>query len=382
MKVGVKGLARDEKGAAMILVLLLLLVGGLITAPLLAFTGNGVLNGEVYEDRTAEVYAADAGVEDALWRIQHGDVVLCPGNPSYGYPIPDSNGKTVNVTITSVTDFQGLPNLTGTYRIESTAMGDGSSTGIEAYVTAKNKYGDYAGLLNQIVITQGEIEAAKKVYLCYTEGHGPLENYNGTWPKQSELADFYWQDVKDEEPYSSSTINIAGVDSTIGPLYRDGTLDIKNSSGTPATLQLTGTLYVTGDTAIAYGTSLNKEMTLDLNGHTIFVMSDSTGSGQEALKIGDKCNIKGPGCIIAVGDIYFKPKSQLTTDPIFVLSVSGKTWLQPNGNIYGTIAGSVEVDLQPGTSLVYPTGGFGDVNFLVGVQKLVYSIASWELSQQ
>ena len=382
MKVAVKGLARDEKGAAMILVLLLLLIGGLITAPLLAFTGNGVLNGEVYEDRTAEVYAADAGVEDALWRIQHGDVVLCPGNPSYGYPIPDSNGKTVNVTITSVTDFQGLPNLTGTYRIESTATGEGSSTGIEAYVTAKNKYGDYAGLLNQIVITQGEIEAAKKVYLCYTEGHGPLENYNGTWPKQWELADFYWQDVKDEEPYSSSAIDIAGVDSTIGPLYRDGTLDIKNSSGTPATLQLTGTLYVTGDTAIAYGTSLNKEMTLDLNGHTIFVMSNSTGSGQEALKIGDKCNIKGPGCIIAVGDIYFKPKSQLTTDPIFVLSLSGKTWLQPNGNIYGTIAGSVEVDLQPGTSLVYPTGGFGDVNFLVGVQKLVYSIASWELSQQ
>jgi len=382
MKVAVKGLARDEKGAAMILVLLLLLVGGLITAPLVAFTGNAVLNGEVYEDRTGEVYAADAGVEDALWRIQHGDVVLCPGNPSHGYTIPDSNGQTVNVTITSVTDFQGLPNLTGTYRIESTATGEGTSTGIEAYVTAKNKYGDYAGLLNQIVITQGEIEAAKKVYLCYTEGHGPLENYNGTWPKQSELADFYWQDVKDEEPYSSSTINIAGVDSTIGPLYRDGTLDIKNSSGTPATLQLTGTLYVTGDTAIAYGTSLNKEMTLDLNGHTIFVMSDSTGSGQEALKIGDKCNIKGPGCIIAVGDIYFKPKSQLTTDPIFVLSVSGKTWLQPNGNIYGTIAGSVEVDLQPGTSLVYPTGGFGDVNFLVGVQKLVYSIASWELSQQ
>jgi len=382
MKVAVKGLARDEKGAAMILVLLLLLIGGLITAPLLAFTGNGVLNGEVYEDRTAEVYAADAGVEDALWRIQHGDVVLCPGNPSYGYPIPDSNGKTVNVTITSVTDFQGLPNLTGTYRIESTATGEGSSTGIEAYVTAKNKYGDYAGLLNQIVITQGEIEAAKKVYLCYTEGHGPLENYNGTWPKQWELADFYWQDVKDEEPYSSSAIDIAGVDSTIGPLYRDGTLDIKNSSNTPATLQLTGTLYVTGDTAIAYGTSLNKEMTLDLNGHTIFVMSNSTGSGQEALKIGDKCNIKGPGCIIAVGDIYFKPKSQLTTDPIFVLSLSGKTWLQPNGNIYGTIAGSVEVDLQPGTSLVYPTGGFGDVNFLVGVQKLVYSIASWELSQQ
>ena len=71
MKKVVKNLARDEKGAALILALLLLLIGGLISAALLNHMGSGILAGEVHERRTAELYAADAGVEDALWKIQN-----------------------------------------------------------------------------------------------------------------------------------------------------------------------------------------------------------------------------------------------------------------------------------------------------------------------
>ena len=71
------------------------------------------------------------------------------------------------------------------------------------------------------------------------------------------------------------------------------------------------------------------------------------------------------------------------TDPIFVMSVEGTTRVQPNGDFYGSIAGSVEIELQPGTSINYPGGGwYDDLNFLIGVKKLVYSIDSWEVSQQ
>jgi hypothetical protein len=379
MKIAVKRLVRDENGRAMLLALILLAVGGLTTTPLLAYMSTGLIAGQVYERRTAEVYAADAGVEDAVWKIQN-DVEELPGPPCGGgepdywsYNISDVNGKSVAVTITYV-DGQ-------TYRVVSTATGNSSGTEIEAYITGESSYGDYGDLLNHIVTCQGEIEQAKKVYLTYPPGSEPVENYAGAWPTPEELMDFYGEDVEGLTPYGSNTIDINGVNQEVGPLYRYGTLTIKNSSDTPATLTLTGTLYITGDTQICYGTSGNKEMTLDLNGQTIFVASSSTGSGQEALKIGDKCNIKGYGTIIAVGDIYFKPQSQITTDPVFVLSVSGKTWLQPNGNIYGAVAGSVEVDLQPGTSLTYPTGGFGDfdLNFL---QQMAYSIASWDISPQ
>ncbi len=383
MKVAVKGLARDEKGAAMILALALLLVGGLITAPLLGFTGNAVLNGEVYEDRTAELYTADAGVEDALWRIQHGDVVLCPGNPSYNYTIPDVNGQTVHVSIKSITDFEGAPNLTGTYCIESTAMGDGSSTGIEAYVTAENKYGDYGDVLGQVITSQGEITLMPGTEVYPEEGeHAPLEYYGGDWPTVEELIDFYLGDVEDGTHYDSDTvIDIAGIDTELGPIYVDGELDIENSSNTPATLALTGTIYVTGDTLIG---STGKDFTLDLNGHTIFVASNSSDP-QKALWVGGKCTVVGSGVIIALGDMYFEPNTEAgVTDPIFVMSIFGTTSVQPGGDFFGAIAGNVEVQLQPGTSINYPEneGWYDNLNFLIGVKKLVYSIASWELSQQ
>ena len=58
-----------EKGQALIMVLILMLVGGLIIAPLLSYVGTGLKVGkDVHEERMDELYAADAGVEDALDR--------------------------------------------------------------------------------------------------------------------------------------------------------------------------------------------------------------------------------------------------------------------------------------------------------------------------
>ncbi|HUW46081.1 MAG TPA: pilus assembly protein PilZ, partial [Dehalococcoidia bacterium] len=125
----------------------------------------------------------------------------------------------------------------------------------------------------------------------------------------------------------------------------------------------------------------NKEMTLNLNGQTIFVASSTVG--QPALWIGGKLNIIGPGIILAVGDIYFEPNIPVgMTDPIFIMSVEGETLLQPGGDFYGSIAGSVEVQLQPGSSISYPAGGFdeSELNFLIGVQMLIFHIASWDVT--
>jgi hypothetical protein len=375
-KIAVKKLIGDEKGQTLIIALILLLISGLIIAPLLSYMGTGLLAGGVYERKADELYAADAGVEDAVLKIPN--LGLCPGIPSTTYNIADVNGKSVEVTVTYVNNITD----TITYSIESTATGDGSGTKIEAYVIGTSIFGDFSGITNHVVTSQGDIEEAKKVYLNPPSGpNGPIEDYTDAWPKAEDLCDWYFEDVKDEEPYVPDTIDLYGVSQEFGPLYREGTLTIKNSDNkqTP-TLKLTGTLYITDKTEICYGTNQNFEMNLDLNGYTIFVASNSMGSGQEALKIGDQCNVKGPGAIIAVGDIYFKPKAQLTTDPVFVLSVLGKTWLQPGGNIYGAIAGSVEVDLQPGTTLNYPPGGFGVLNFPgCTAGRFVYSIASWEV---
>lgn len=371
-----KSLIKGEKGQALVAALILLVVGALLITPLLVYMNTGLTSGGVYERRAVELYAADAGVEDAVWKIQQG-IALCPGNPSMNYTIVDVNDKSVAVTITYVNNTTD----TVTYRVESTATGDGSVTKIEAYVIGTSIYGDFSGITNYVITSQGDIDLAPNTEVNPSEGeHAPVEYYTGAWPTAEELCAWYFEDVGDEEPYSSDTIDLYGVDTELGPLYRDGELEIVNSSNTPATLTLTGTIYITGDTLI--GTT-GKDFTLDLNGYTIFVASNSSDP-QKALWIGGKCTIEGSGAIIAIGDIYFEPNTEAgVTEPIFIMSVEGTSTIQPGGDFYGSIAGSVEVALQPGTSLNYPETGFGVINFPgCTAGRFIYTIATWEVTSR
>jgi len=65
---------KEERGYAFILVLILLLLGGLLISALLYSVGTGLKTGQIYERKTGELYATDAGIEDAIWRIGYGRV--------------------------------------------------------------------------------------------------------------------------------------------------------------------------------------------------------------------------------------------------------------------------------------------------------------------
>lgn len=102
---------RDEKGQALILVMILLLVGGLIVTPLLSFMGTGLIAGRVFEEKAADLYAADAGVEDGIWQIKYdhlGDKFGGAYDPyDYGTPyvyptLLDVNDRDVKVTIENI----------------------------------------------------------------------------------------------------------------------------------------------------------------------------------------------------------------------------------------------------------------------------------------
>ena len=73
MKIALNKLIKNEKGQAMPIVMILLLIGGLIIAPLLGFMSTGVLAGQVYEEKMDGLYAADAGIENAIWKLLNGD---------------------------------------------------------------------------------------------------------------------------------------------------------------------------------------------------------------------------------------------------------------------------------------------------------------------
>lgn len=98
-----------QKGQVLILALIFLFLGSLLTLSLLTFTSTGLKSGSVYEKKTDELYAADAGVQDAVWQIRYDYLETLFTNPVFSnydfttawtYNLSDNlNGKITNVTI-------------------------------------------------------------------------------------------------------------------------------------------------------------------------------------------------------------------------------------------------------------------------------------------
>ena len=97
------------------MVLILMLLGGLIIAPLLSYMSTGLKASQVYEKKMHELYAADAGVEDAIYNI------ITPTAPHYAtlqgldegdsfppYTLTNINGLQVTVNITKLSILSAL----------------------------------------------------------------------------------------------------------------------------------------------------------------------------------------------------------------------------------------------------------------------------------
>jgi cytoskeletal protein CcmA (bactofilin family) len=389
-----KGILRDEKGNVLIMVLILLVVGGLILTPLLGLMSTGLLAGQVYERKMDDYYAADAGVEDAIWTIKNDP----PNSYPYEYPEPLTvNNRTVDVMVyREDLDPTCAENLT--YRILSIAATDDgggiaaidSSTTIDAYLSVS--YLDLSALLDNAIISDDTIDIKPNNYVdgdVWLPDEEDLETSPGvtingtvkdnddmtiTWPTAEQLSSYYMEDVEGA-PDPGPFIDVQYTN-TIGPCYREGSSVVDNT-GDPATLVLGGTVYVTGD--LEFKQSGSHNYTVDLNGETIFVEGNIDFPSHHV-------SISGSGCIIAVGDINFHPSIVSGEDEfVLVLSVEGKVDFQPSGDFTGCVAGNVHVQLQPGCTIswISPEGKGLNVPWGVDDGKLPpvtgLSILSWEI---
>jgi hypothetical protein len=391
-----KGGMRDQKGAALTLVLVLLVVGGLILTPLLGLMSTGLISGQLYERKADELYAADAGVEDAIWRIQSNNLTFV-SNSSGPWDLI-VNGKNVEVVVYRK-DWDSTCGENITYQVLSTAVTDdgggtaaiGGSTTIDAHLSVS--YLDLSALLDNAIISDDTIDIQPNnyiggdVWLPHEEDleTSPGVTINGTvkdsedmviaWPTAEQLSSYYMEDVEGA-PDPGPSIDV-GYTNTTGPCFRQGSLTVDNT-GDPATLTLEGTVYVTGDAAFAQAGF--RDYTINLNEQTVFAEGN----------IGFPSNvvtISGSGCIIAVGDINFQPSIASDGDDfVLVLSVEGEVSFQPSGNFTGCVAGNVHVQLQPGNEIYWtsPEGkglnvpwGVGDINELPPVTGT--RIESWEI---
>jgi hypothetical protein len=158
---------RNERGHVFLTALIILAVGGVILVPLLGFIGTGLNAGQTFEIKTGEIYAADAGIEDAIWQMlnsANSTIVDTTTAQDYGitlYGIPphppedhdgnpgtdpitydqslywldDVNGNHVRVTIQHIDG--------GAYRVISHALDDQNEvlTTITAFVTTAHDSG-------------------------------------------------------------------------------------------------------------------------------------------------------------------------------------------------------------------------------------------------
>lgn len=105
MKKILNKLLKNEEGQVFVLALILLVVGGLIIAPLMGFMSTGLIVGQVFEKKMDGLYAADAGVEDAMWKIKNNPPATYPD--SYELPA-DVNEMLVSIVMEEVTTFYTL----------------------------------------------------------------------------------------------------------------------------------------------------------------------------------------------------------------------------------------------------------------------------------
>jgi hypothetical protein len=338
---------RNEKGSVLPLVLILLVVGGLILTPLLGLMSTGLMAGQVYERKTDELYAADAGVEDAIWRIQTNNLAFDPAsNWSEPWNLT-ANGRNVTVQVYRE-DLDPYCGEEFMYRILSAASDDGGGTAaigttIEAYldVLALNlSYMlDYAIVSNDTITIQPHVTVNGSVWLPYEEDltvwpGGEITGNNVTsddvlltWPTFDQLSEYYLAFVDPEDPYPGDAVDIK-ITKTLGPCYGNGALAIDNT-GDPDTLVIEGTVYVDNGN-LDFNPAGSHNYTIDLSGETIFVDGE--------IYFAPGCvTLTGSGCIIARGDITFQPSiSSGEDDFLLVMSIEGKVTFQPSSDMTGS----------------------------------------------
>ena len=88
---------RGETGLILPIVLVMLALGSLLIVPSLNYVSTSLKTGEMVEKNVKGLYAAEAGIEDALWKLLYDNDVPTP--LPYPYQVTNVNGMTVYVVI-------------------------------------------------------------------------------------------------------------------------------------------------------------------------------------------------------------------------------------------------------------------------------------------
>ncbi|MFC1946883.1 hypothetical protein ACFLXY_03055 [Chloroflexota bacterium] len=139
-----KTLMRKQQGQAFPLVLIILAIGSILVSGFLTSANTSLLNAKVYSDPIPDTYAADAGIEDAIWGLQYD---------SLDDTLDSSGGYLEYVLHESVNDLpvyislNGITGLIASHDFNDNSMNGGtgwlsgwSHQGSTSIITQQNPY--------------------------------------------------------------------------------------------------------------------------------------------------------------------------------------------------------------------------------------------------
>jgi cytoskeletal protein CcmA (bactofilin family) len=329
-------LIKNQSGQGVLaIVLILVVLGGLIVGPLLAFMGTGLKAGQMHESKELGLYAADSGMEDAVNWLMHGK----PTDGNWDWNWDGSTGQkgsyeindmTVDVTVEALAEEN-------TYKVTSTATGAAGSTTVLSTLWAIHwVYGDldleqHNTIYGDVHVTDDvTIENSAKIVGDLTVGADLTLNNSGenqgdvsvdgnivlgnsatitgdiicttgniTLGNHAEIyADIHLQG-------ENSVLDLAQPQATIvGNITADGNLTIYISYGDEAMVEILGHIYAPNGNITIYLEKTNSE-----------IQGDIYASGT--------ITIIGPG--VHTGNTY----SPYTGDPPFVIADCPQIPAQP-----------------------------------------------------
>jgi hypothetical protein len=134
----------DEKGQALLLVMVAIVLGALVIPPFLAHANAGIIGSKNYAGAIYSQYACDSGAEHAVWGLTDGTVagqVDAPGE-TYNYFLPETiNNLAANVTVCNSYQTIASDNFnTGTWSGGTGWLDDWTHSGESAIVNTGTPY--------------------------------------------------------------------------------------------------------------------------------------------------------------------------------------------------------------------------------------------------
>ena len=130
---------QSEKGQALLLAMIALLIGAFVIPPFLGFVGTSLIGSRNYKDSLDTQYACDSGAEHAIWNLTEGgltDIISDPGDMT-SYELDETiNGETVDVTVSNSWETLAWDNFeSGTWSGGGGWLGPWATTGTVSIVT-------------------------------------------------------------------------------------------------------------------------------------------------------------------------------------------------------------------------------------------------------